>query len=513
MKGPLGYGSELVKMFAATHEPPSVIYDTRTYHGGILISLSNQSVLVAVVLALLLADANGQELNKDGAALAEIRVFNGPGRLIPKAFLGLSHEWGSIRDMMGSTKTGTNLVYHQMLRNLTAYGSDPIEIRIGGNSTDTNGVPSGDRVTPLSELWIVAHTPFTLGVNLGSGDVALSEKQLTFYASQLPKGAIEAIELGNEPDAYPKRKMRQEPYAVSEYLTDFDKWKAALAPLLPEGTRLVGPSWSSPTLPYTNKFLFREARSIGAFTVHFYAGNPYSSPAADYLLKPRSATYGPLVLAPAIVAAHNQQIPIRINELNSFYGVGVHGLSDAFSAALWSIDTMFEYVNAGVDGVNWEADGVNFCSPFLFEHTRSGEINTYTLKSATPLYYGLLFFQATTPKGAKLVPVELDTLANVKAWATVDSAGVTRMAILNKDETATGDVSVQLPGFHRATVMRLLAPSYSSLTGVTFGGRTLDGSSDGRLLGEEKADTVISVGDRFNISMPITSAALITFYR
>ena len=82
----------------------------------------------------------------------------------------------------------------------------------------------------------------------------------------------------------------------------------------------------------------------------------------------------------------------------------MHGLSDGFSAALWSIDTMFEYVNAGVDGVNWEADGGNFCSPFLFTRTTSGEMNTFTLKTATPLYYGLLFFQAATGKARDCYP-------------------------------------------------------------------------------------------------------------
>ena len=34
----------------------------------------------------------------------------------------------------------------------------------------------------------------------------LSKNQVQFYLSEMPKGSIEAFELGNEPDHYPKEK-------------------------------------------------------------------------------------------------------------------------------------------------------------------------------------------------------------------------------------------------------------------------------------------------------------------
>jgi hypothetical protein len=349
-------------------------------------------------------------------------------------------------------------------------------------------------------------------VNLGAADRALAENQVEFYRKEMPIGSIEAIEIGNEPDHYIQRKMRPEPYGMAEYFQDFDTWKQGILPLLPPGTLLAAPSWSGiDRMSGTAGFLDREASSIGVLSLHYYAGNPAWSPPLDYLLKPQAATSGPAVFASSIAAAHARHIPIRITELNSFFGVGAPGLSNAFSAALWSIDTMFEYVKAGVDGVNWEAEGGNYCSPFLFNRTTAGEKSIFTLKTATPLYYGLLFFQAATGGGAKLLPVEVDTRANLKAWATMDRSGRTRLAILNKDETAQGKVIVQMPGYRKATVLRLLAPSYTSLTGVTFGGRTLDGSADGKLLGVEKSETVRAANGRFEISMPVTSAALVTF--
>jgi Glycosyl hydrolase family 79 C-terminal beta domain len=458
------------------------------------------------------AGAFSQGYSKDAPPLAELHVSKQPGRPVPSNFMGLSHEWAGNVALFGYREKGANLPYRQLLQNLTAYGSDPIELRIGGNSTDNNGRPGGDRMKPFADIASATHSPFILGISLGPSDLALSQNQAEFYLKEMPKGSIEAFELGNEPDHYIGRKMRQQPYGVNEYLEDYDKWKVGLLPLFPKGILLAGPSWGRiDIMSSVGAFLDREVDSLGVLSLHFYAGSPYSNPPSDYLLKPRSATFGAALFAPAAAAAHSKHIPLRITELNSFYGAGVHGQSDAFSAALWSIDTMFEYVNAGVDGVNWEADLGNFCSPFLFTRTPNGETSTFTLKTATPLYYGLLFFQAATGKHSKLLPVDVMTRANLKAWATVDDAGRTRLAIINKDETAAGKVTVPLPGYRTATVTWLLAPSYTALNGVTFGGRTLDGSADGRLLGDEKSETVNARDGRFEIDMPVTSAALVTF--
>jgi hypothetical protein len=264
-------------------------------------------------------------------------------------------------------------------------------------------------------------------------------------------------------------------------------------------------------LSNSNTFLSREAGALSGFSAHSYAGNPASNPPSDYLLKPRASTLGPSTFLSAIGASHERHLPFRITEINSFFGFGVHGLSDAFSSALWSVDTMFEYANAGVDGVNWEADGANFCSPFSFAKTMSGDKNEFALKSATPLYYGLLLFQAATGRGARMLSVQASTRANLKAWATLDDSGTVRLVIINKDPMAQGTVNVSIPNYEDATILRLEAPSYTSLSGVSFGGRTLDGSADGKFVGHPISETLHGNRGRFQVSMPITSAALVIF--
>src|ERR1700744_4234488 len=73
------------------------------------------------------------------SAIVASQIQTTPGRPIPATFLGLSHEWGVGQDLAGSSATGVNRFYRQLLQNLTAYGSGPIIIRVGGNSTDNTG--------------------------------------------------------------------------------------------------------------------------------------------------------------------------------------------------------------------------------------------------------------------------------------------------------------------------------------------------------------------------------------
>ena len=76
---------------------------------------------------------------------------------------------------------------------------------------------------------------------------------------------------------------------------------------------------------------------------------------------------------------------------------------------------------------------------------------------------------------------------------------------------AAGKVVVQMAGYREATVERLLAPIYTSLNGVTYAGQTLDGSTDGKFVGAQKIETIKAKDGQFEIEMPITSAALLTF--
>jgi hypothetical protein len=426
--------------------------------------------------------------------------------------MGLSHEWGTAQSIMGDSATGTNTIYRQLLSNLTAFGSSPIILRIGGNSTDQTGEPGSTTVQPFAELASALGTRFYLGVNLGSDNVSLAVDQARAYLSQMPAGSVEAFEIGNEPDNYVSSGMRAAPYTFQDYVADFNKWKTNISPLLPTGTQLMGASWGSTgMLSNVQAFDSDEVSALADFSQHHYVASGEAVNPIDILLTPSSATTGPMAVAAAVTTTHEAGIPFRMGEMNSLYDGGESGISNAFESALWAIDTMFEYANVGVDGVNWHTGNGGPYGAFEFNVQSSGASTSYSLTSVRPLYYGLLLFQAATGNSARLLPVTLSTQANLKVWATVDASNTPRLVLINKDEASAGTVAVTLAGYSHAKVLRLTAPSYQSTSGVTFAGQTFDQSTDGVIQGTQSVESIDGSDGVFQIPMSITSAALVIF--
>jgi hypothetical protein len=249
---------------------------------------------------------------------------------------------------------------------------------------------------------------------------------------------------------------------------------------------------------------------------HAYLGNTTQQSGApwptDYLLQPIATNYYPQLLKPFAASAHSAGLLFRVSEMNSFYNGGVRGISDAFSAALWSVDNMFNFVNTGMDGVNWHSGQGTAYQLYQFHTSTVGGVTTFTLTQVAPLYYGLLLFSQMVGNNAQLLPVTTTTSANVSIWATVDSTSTAHVVVINKDESAAGSVKITMPGYSSGTVRYLTAARYYSTNGVTFGGQTFDGSPDGTIQGQLVSTTITPVGGVFTLpNMAITSAALIDF--
>jgi len=137
--------------------------------------------------------------------------------------------------------------------------------------------------------------------------------------------------------------------------------------------------------------------------------------------------------------------------------------------------------------------------------------STYQVREIQALYYGMLFFAQATAHQGGLLPVVLNTSANLKAWATLDPTnGEVNIAIINKDKSASGSVQLTVPGYKRGLVKRLLAPSFTATSGITIGGQTFDGSQDGKPVGTEYGEFTVSENGIFEVSVGPTSAFLLT---
>jgi hypothetical protein len=173
---------------------------------------------------------------------------------------------------------------------------------------------------------------------------------------------------------------------------------------------------------------------------------------------------------------------------------------------------MFEYANLGVDGVNWNSSYLGGAYDLFQIHLwkKGNGLNGYTLGTVRPLYYGLMFFSRAAGTSSQLLPVSTITDSNLKIWATVDAKGKGHLIIINKEQTATGNVEVNLNGFSRGTVTRLSAASgYLATNGVTFGGQTFDNSTDGTLQGTLETETVLPDSNLWTVSVEPMSAVLV----
>jgi hypothetical protein len=321
-----------------------------------------------------------------------------------------------------------------------------------------------------------------------------------------------ALEVGNEPDEYATNGLRPSSYNIPDYYADFNTWANSIMPVVPAGLKLAGPAWAFYFTEQRNiqTFETQESSVLGMFTLHAYAVAPSNNPANDFLLTPAAATTAPSAVAQGVTISHANSIPFRMTEVGAASDGGIASVGETFASALWSVDLMFNYANAGVDGVNWLTTTGDSDAPFSFNHTYAQGTNTFTLNAINPLYYGLLFFQEATANNSQLLPVALNTPANLTAWATLGSSGP-RVAILNKDENLSGTVAITMPGYSQANVLYLTAPSYTSTNGITFAGQTFDGSTDGTIQGNQVPVVVTGVNGVFQVPMSPTSAALVIF--
>jgi len=448
--------------------------------------------------------------------LAHATVSTTPKMTIPPNFMGLSIYWNYPSGIIGQASTGVNQPYRKLLNNLTQYYTAPLLIRVLGDDTQTSTIQAD--VEPLVELAQAVNVNYVLGVDLWNDDLSIAEAEASTWMNGIPNNLIQAFEIGNEPDVYPVNGARPSNYLFANYLPEYQQWVRGVQSATSDSFGIMGPSYGVED-KYTRTTWVaatQSALSSGAMTPtivsqHAYVVGPGTWP-ADLLLQPSSATGMLNSFSSYAASAHKAGALFRLGELNSIWGGGIAGISNTFSAALWSIDIMFNLANIGIDGVNWHSGQGTAYQLVQFNLLASGGTTTYQIAQVNPLYYGLLVFAQMAGRGAQLLPVSLKTNANVSAWATIDNTSTAHVVVINKDEQATGNVKIALPGYTSGTVRYLSAANFSATNGVTLGGQTFDGSPDGTIQGQPVSTTITAKDGVFTLpDMPITSAAIIDF--
>jgi hypothetical protein len=449
------------------------------------------------------------------------------GPVIPAGFAGLSMEFRGLAAYEGTDPRAVDPPFLQLIRDISP-AQRPV-LRIGGDSTDWTWWPVPHMARPpgvkydltpdfMSVTRSLARTlraRLILGVNLEADSQRVARAEATAMINRIGAGAINALELGNEPELYSgfgwyrsasgqQVPGRPSTWNLQTFIADFSRLARALprAPLA--GPSGGGSSW----LPFLGTFLGHEP-AVRLATLHAYPlkhCGPSQTVTTGQLLAD-SSTHGlATYLAPYLAMARRRGVPARVDEINGVSCGGQRGVSDTFGSALWSLDALFELVRAGVAGVNF--------------HTVPGTINEILGPSFSrgqwrirvhPEYYGLVMFAQAAPAGARLLRISGTPTVGVKTWATLASDRTLRVTLINKHLRRSETVRLHLPaGYASASVEQLRAPSVSARDQITLGGQSFGPeTTTGLPAGPSQTATLQPAKGTWVVRLPAASATLL----
>lgn len=467
--------------------------------------LSGAGALIASAVVQARA-ASGQTT---APATARVTVFPNQalGR-IPADFIGLGYEISSVAEAGLLSEKDTT--YVQLVRTLGPAGV----IRIGGDTSDyakyaADGAPTdAPKATVVNRAVIkdlgafLRATGWRLiwGLNLGRGTAQQAAEEARAVADAAGDRLL-AIEIGNEPDLFPGR-CRPRTYGYADFLADYRRFKAAVRERVPH-VPLAGPDVAVHT-EWVEHFAADEGADVKLLTHHHYSQGPPENPKTtiENLLAGPAKLPGTLERLRKVAAA--ARIPCRFCEMNSCFHGGKPGVSDTFASALWVLDIMLTMAWHDCAGVNIET-GINqlgFVSPYspIYSDSQGHLI-------ARPIYYSMLAF-ARGAIGRKLQTEADAGDLNVKAYATRDDAGRTRVIVVNKELRHDVDLRIEVGGASatKANVLRLIAPAAESTHGVTFGGNEVTAEGTWQ---PSMTETIAVRRGRFSIPMRSASAAVV----
>jgi hypothetical protein len=431
---------------------------------------------------------------------------NQPGYAISPAFEGLSYETGLLGESPDFLNEN-NAVVIQLIKNL---GKGVL--RIGGNTSDetnwtgsvrTNATPPNSlTTTDVDHLAAFADAigwPVIFGLNLGTYDPSAAASEALYVHSAL-QGNLYAFQSGNEPDVF-SLGLRKPSYNYNNFQHEWSNYFTAVKNAVPKA-HFAGPDVDPFNPSWISSFANNEHSNVGLIDGHYYNCGPASDAAINYhdILMPNQKLDGYLLQLSKISAQY--RLPYRISECNSVWGGGKPGVSDVFASALWALDFMWTVAENKGQGINFHGGGERFA------YTPIGVENG--VYSARPEYYGMLAFKYGST-GGTIVPATITdprNYNNCSAYACVNADGIYTITLINKEDKKNFNFTIQLSKTASAIeVSRLMAPSITAKTGITFAGNAVN--TDGTFTPQPIEQNIFNK-KAFVVGVPAGSAVVIT---
>ncbi len=417
---------------------------------------------------------------------ASVSVASRPtGPAVPADFIGLSFE---VRDLPAIATYAGRGDFVALLRSL-----GPGMMRFGGISADEQAawVPAGaskpawastaideQDLAGIATLAKETGWKVLLTVNLGHYEPAAAAREAAVAHAQLGP-YLAGIEIGNEPDLFPRKHLRPPGTGVKGYLPQAADYRAAIEAAVP-GVPIAGPDPSTGVQGFT--WVRDEAKTLHPqlLTDHYY---PLSScgghPTISELLSPGVRRKESEMLAKMLALAHAYATPLRMDETNDVSCEGEPGVSNSFASALWALDYTARAMTAGTVGVNF--------------HDLIGQPHTYSALAApnesglrvgelqpAPEWYALLaahIFMGVHPSSRPLLTsVGGITPGELSASAVSAPDGKVSLVLVDYDPPGSEPLAVRLrvpPALAGGSVLRLTAPSPAATKGIRLGGRAV----------------------------------------
>lgn len=445
----------------------------------------------------------------DAAPLVVLEPGNAPPVRIPANFTGLGYEMSSVAS--AGLLDDANHRYIDLIKGLGPEGV----LRVGGIVADyTRYEPNG---TSIAERQNTVITRATLerfaaflnrigwsaiwSVNFAQGSIEDAVAEARAVKTVLGPRLC-ALEIGNEVNSYGhgQKPFRQSPYEYETYRTEYGKWHAAIAKAVP-GVSFAAPDTAgagsgSSSVEWVERMAKDAKSDVQLLTTHYYRNNQ-SRGTAEQLMYPDPGLKNALIRLRT--ASESSGIPWRMCETNSFSGGGRPGVSDTFLGALWTLDYMLLLAEHGCAGVNVET-GVNqlgFVSSYSPIQDDGKGVNT----AGVP-YYGMLAFAVARSHCPKALPMNFDTKGiNLTAYLLGDGGKPRSVVVVNKDPSQEARLSIGKLGMGSVAVLRLLAPSPESKTGVTFGGASVSPEGKWKAVKEERIHEEMLVVPRMSAAV------------